>query len=33
MFSTTQVSKLLGHDITDPEYAAHTLAEVQRELG
>lgn len=33
MFSTTQVSKLLGQDISDPEYAAHSLAEVQRELG
>ena len=28
MFSTSQISKLVGQDITDPEYAAHTLAEV-----
>jgi len=33
IFSTTNLSKLLGRDITDPEYAAHTLAEVHRELG
>ncbi|MFV1973093.1 MAG: CBS domain-containing protein [Thiohalobacterales bacterium] len=33
MFSTTQISKLLGQDITDPEYAVHSFAEVQRELG
>jgi CBS domain-containing protein len=33
LFSTTHISRLLGEDITDPEYAAHSLAEVQRELG
>jgi CBS-domain-containing membrane protein len=33
MFSTSQISKLVGQDITDPEYAAHTLAEVYHELG
>jgi CBS domain containing-hemolysin-like protein len=33
MFSATQISKLLGQDISDLEYAAHSLAEVQRELG
>ena len=33
MFSTSQISKLVGQDITVPEYAAHTLAEVYHELG
>jgi CBS domain-containing protein len=33
LFSTTQISKLVGQDITDPEYAVHTLAEVYRKLG
>ncbi|UCC55522.1 MAG: CBS domain-containing protein [Gammaproteobacteria bacterium] len=33
LFSTTHISKLLGQDITDPEYAAHSFAEVHRELG
>jgi len=33
LFSTTQISKLLGQDITNPEYAVHSFAEVQRELG
>lgn len=33
MFSTSHISKLLGRDITDPEYAAHSFAEVHRELG
>lgn len=33
LFSTTHISRLLGQDITDPEYPAHSLAEVQRELG
>ena len=33
MFSTSQISRLVGQDITDPEYAAHTLAEVYHELG
>jgi len=33
LFSTSQISRLVGRDITDPEYAAHTLAEVCHELG
>ena len=33
LFSTSQISKLVSHDITDPEYAAHTLADVYHELG
>ena len=33
IFSTSQISKLVGQDITEPEYAAHTLAEVYHELG
>jgi CBS domain-containing protein len=33
MFSSTQISRLLGQDVTDPEYAVHSFAEVQRELG
>ncbi|MDH3899624.1 MAG: CBS domain-containing protein [Gammaproteobacteria bacterium] len=33
LFSTTHISKLLGQDITDPEYAVHSFAEVHRELG
>lgn len=33
LFSTSQISKLLGQDITDLEYAAHSLAEVYQELG
>lgn len=26
LYSTSQISKLVSHDITDPGYAAHTLA-------
>ena len=33
LFSITHISKLLGHDVSDAEYAAHSLAEVQHELG
>jgi CBS domain-containing protein len=33
MFSTSRISRLVGQDITDPEYAAHSLAEVYHELG
>ena len=33
LFSTSHISKLVSHDITDPEYAAHTLADVYHELG
>lgn len=32
MFSTSHISRMLGHDITDPEYAAHSLAEIHQEL-
>lgn len=32
LFSTSHISKLIGQDITDPEYAAHSLAEIQHEL-
>jgi CBS domain-containing protein len=32
MFSTSHISRMIGHDITDPEYAAHSLAEIQQEL-
>jgi hypothetical protein len=33
LFSTSQISRLVGQDITDPECAAHSLAEVFHELG
>jgi CBS-domain-containing membrane protein len=33
LFSTSHISKLLEQDVTDPEYAVHSFAEVQRELG
>lgn len=33
LFSTAHISRLTGRDINDPEYAAHTLAEVSHELG
>ena len=33
LYSASQISKLVSHDITDPEYAAHTLADVYHELG
>jgi len=33
LFSTSHISKLVGQDITDLEYAAHSLAEIQQELG
>ena len=31
LFSASQISRLLGRDITDPEYAAESLAEINRE--
>jgi len=33
LFSISHISKLTGHDVFRPEFAAHTLAEVQHELG
>jgi CBS domain-containing protein len=33
LFSTSEISRLTGYDITEPEYAAHSLAEVRHELG
>ena len=30
LFSASQISRLLGRDITDPEYAAESLAEISR---
>ena len=33
LFSITHISRLMGHDVTAPEYAAHSLAEVHQELG
>ncbi len=30
LFSASQISRLLGRDITDPEYAAESLAEINR---
>jgi len=33
LFSISHISKLMGHDVSRPEFAAHTLAEVQHELG
>ena len=33
LFSISHISKLVGHDVSRPEFAAHTLAEVQHELG
>ena len=32
LFSITHVSKLVGRDVMDAEYAAHSLAEVQQQL-
>lgn len=33
LFSTSHISKMMGHDVGRPEYAAHSLAEVSHELG
>ena len=33
LFSISNISKLMGQDIARPEYATHSLAEVQHELG
>jgi len=33
LFSISNISKLIGQDVSDPEYAAHSLAEVSHELG
>jgi hypothetical protein len=33
LFSLSHISKQMGRDVTRPEYAMHTLAEVQHELG
>jgi hypothetical protein len=33
MFSTSRVSRLVGQDITERGYAAHSLAEVYHEPG
>lgn len=33
LFSISHISKLMGQDVTAPEYAAHSLAEVRHELG
>ena len=33
LFAMSNISKLMGQDIGDPEYAAHSLAEVLHELG
>jgi CBS domain containing-hemolysin-like protein len=33
MFSTSQISKQLGYDVTRPEVPAHSLAEMVRERG
>jgi hypothetical protein len=33
MFSTSRISRLVGQDITEPVYAAHSLAEVYQEPG
>jgi CBS domain containing-hemolysin-like protein len=33
LFSISHISKLMGQDVTAPEYAAHSLAEVHHELG
>jgi len=33
LFSTSQISRLLGRDITDPEYPAESLVEISRGTG
>jgi signal-transduction protein with cAMP-binding, CBS, and nucleotidyltransferase domain len=33
LFSISHISRLMGQDVSDPEYAAHSLAEVSHELG
>jgi len=33
LFSISRISKLMGQDVGNPEYAAHSLAEVSHELG
>ncbi len=33
LFSISNISKLMGRDVASPEYATHSLAEVQHELG
>jgi CBS domain-containing protein len=33
MFCLSNIGKLMGQDVSDPEYAAHSLAEVSHELG
>jgi len=33
LFSISQISKMMGADVTQVEYPAHSLAEVQQELG
>ncbi len=33
LFSISYISKLMGHDVMDVEFAAHSLAEVQHKLG
>lgn len=33
LFSIANISKLMGYDVMDAEFAAHSVAEVQRQLG
>ena len=33
LFSIAHISKLMGYDVMDAEFAAHSLAEVQQQLG
>jgi CBS domain-containing protein len=33
LFSIAYISKLMGYDVMDAEFAAHSVAEVQRQLG
>jgi CBS-domain-containing membrane protein len=33
LFSISHIGRMMGQDLTDPEHAAHTLAEVHHELG
>ena len=33
LFSIANISKLMGYDVMDAEFAAHSVAEVHRQLG
>jgi len=33
LFSTSQISKMLGWDINEPQHRAHSLTDIQQELG